>query len=416
MEITNIGGGTEAYNLYTVSNANYSKNTTFTGTLNGAAIVLTAAQLVGVHGVGSVLSGNPGVNTTWTLPIGAGIVTAIPNIKVGSTFKFTIVNNAVAGSRNAITVTAGADSTLVDTGRGGNFILEESKNTVMTYLGVITDAATGAHNVYPLTNSVIDDLTVASAPGAGAAQTLTAAMLIGGVVIDDPEVVTTTWTLDTAAAVVAALPNCIVGTSLDFTVINQGTAGAGDRIVLAAGAGGAFVGSIETNELTLVEGINPTGRFRLVVTNVGAPAYEFYPLTSVTNTSIDLKPEMGAITAGLDGAGPAITAAMLLGGVLFGNPGGAAAWTLPDAVDVVLAIPNCKIGTTFLFTCMNNAVNGTVQAITVTAGANVTLTDVPTGGNFVLTEGTNEIMTYRVIVTAIAGAGAYTVIPMTSSL
>lgn len=412
LEFTNVTGGTETYNIYASSNTNYAQNVTAATGVDGAAVVLTAAQLVGAHGKGSVIMGDPGVSTTWTLPAGAGLLTAIPNIKVGSTFEFTVINNSAVNTGYAITVTAGAQSTFVDTTRGGNFIVQEGKNPVMTYVGVITDAGTGAHTVYPKVSSLVNDRTVATAPGAGAAQTISAAAILGGLIVDDPEVVAATWTLDTAANVVAAMPNYVIGSSIEFTVINQATAGTGERITIAMPGSGTFVGSAAANELTLIEGINPTGRFKLVITS--AATYDVYPLDSVVNTTVDLKTEMCAYSDAVDGAAPAITAAMMIGGILRGDPGGAAAWTMADAVDVVAAIPGCKVGTSFVVTCINAGTHGAAEAITIGAGAGGTRVDSEGGTvSYVITEGTNEIMSYRILITNIGtGTEAYSMFPM----
>ena len=63
-------------------------------------------------------------------------------------------------------------------------------------------------------------------------------------------------TFPTAAAVVASLPNPLVGTSLNLTVV----CGSGGGATLTAGAGGSQVGNMVVNA-------SASGQFRLTVTN-----------------------------------------------------------------------------------------------------------------------------------------------------
>ena len=65
--------------------------------------------------------------------------------------------------------------------------------------------------------------------------TLTAAMLLGGLILRDPNGGARTDTTDTAALIVAAFPNAIVGSSFSVTVRN--TADAAETITVAGGAG-----------------------------------------------------------------------------------------------------------------------------------------------------------------------------------
>jgi hypothetical protein len=68
--------------------------------------------------------------------------------------------------------------------------------------------------------------------------TYTAADIIGGIVVRDPNGASRTDTLPTAAQLVAALPGVRVGDIVDCLLVNG--ADAAENITLQAGAGGAF--------------------------------------------------------------------------------------------------------------------------------------------------------------------------------
>lgn len=104
--------------------------------------------------------------------------------------------------------------------------------------------------------------TTATAVGTGN-QTLSAAELLGGVIDDDPEGAAT-WTTDTAANIVAAIPNARVGLTFDVVLHNDATAASGEVVTLAGGTGVTIAGTA----LTLTEGTNETGLLRLRLTNV----------------------------------------------------------------------------------------------------------------------------------------------------
>ena len=70
----------------------------------------------------------------------------------------------------------------------------------------------------------------AAAPGT-TNQTITITQLKTGILYDDPEGAGT-WTLPTAALIVAGLPDYVVGDCLDFSVINNATTGADEIITM----------------------------------------------------------------------------------------------------------------------------------------------------------------------------------------
>ena len=117
-------------------------------------------------------------------------------------------------------------------------------------------------------------------PGAGAAQTITIANLVTGLLHDDPEG-NSTWTLPTAALAVAGVNNVAVNDCIDFVVINDATSTVDEKITIAMGSGGTAVGLMVVDS-QLVAGIRGSGSglFRMRFTNVtsGAEAYVVYRL------------------------------------------------------------------------------------------------------------------------------------------
>ncbi len=108
------------------------------------------------------------------------------------------------------------------------------------------------------------------------AVTLTAAQLLGGLILEDPNGGAVTATLPTAALLVAAMPDAIVGSAFEFTIRN--TADAAETITVAAGDGGTASG-------TMTIGQNNTKRFLVVLTNVtpSSEAYTVYSLGTVVH-------------------------------------------------------------------------------------------------------------------------------------
>ncbi len=109
----------------------------------------------------------------------------------------------------------------------------------------------------------------------GATVQLTAAQVIGGMIIDAVTAANTA-TLPTAASIVAAIPNCRVGTSFLLTYKNAATGAY--TITVAASTGSTVVGTA-----TIAQ--NNTKIFRAVVTNVtsGAEAVTFYSIGTLVH-------------------------------------------------------------------------------------------------------------------------------------
>ncbi len=114
----------------------------------------------------------------------------------------------------------------------------------------------------------------AAAPGTGN-QTITIAQLKTGILYDDPEGAGT-WTLPTAALIVAGLPGYKVGDCLDFVVINDATTGADEIITMAVGTGGTAAGNLLVAAPNVTEDQENSGsaQFRIRITS--ATAYTCY--------------------------------------------------------------------------------------------------------------------------------------------
>jgi hypothetical protein len=126
--------------------------------------------------------------------------------------------------------------------------------------------------------SLVQKFPAPAVPGAGAAQTLTIANLLTGILHDDPEG-NSNWTLPTAALAVAGVAGVAVGDCIDFVVINDATSAADEKITLLMGTDGTAVGLMVVDS-QLVAGIrgHGSGAFRIRFTGVasGSEAYVCY--------------------------------------------------------------------------------------------------------------------------------------------
>lgn len=79
---------------------------------------------------------------------------------------------------------------------------------------------------------------------AGATATLTAAQILGGMLVANPSTSAATYTLPTAAQIDTALPNATVGSTFDLNLVNIGTSSGAVTLATATGltdGGNAFV-------------------------------------------------------------------------------------------------------------------------------------------------------------------------------
>jgi predicted RecA/RadA family phage recombinase len=106
------------------------------------------------------------------------------------------------------------------------------------------------------------------------AVTLTAAEVLSGLVVADPNGAARTYTLPTAALLVAAMPGARVGDVVRCYVING--ADAAETLTLAAGAGGAFDANQTASSQVIPQ--NASKMVHIRITNIGAAteAYVVY--------------------------------------------------------------------------------------------------------------------------------------------
>lgn len=117
---------------------------------------------------------------------------------------------------------------------------------------------------------------------AGTTKTITAAQMLGGLVLHDPTGASND-TLDTANNLVAAMPGAAVGQSFYWDLVN--IADASEIITVVAGTGGTlFTYSPASGTYTLAQ--NTGRRFLVQLTNVdikgGTAAYTVYSLGAFT--------------------------------------------------------------------------------------------------------------------------------------
>jgi hypothetical protein len=70
---------------------------------------------------------------------------------------------------------------------------------------------------------------------ATATATLTAAQILGGMLVANPSTSAATYTLPTASAIDSALPNATAGSTFDLSIVNTGTSSG--AVTLALGTG-----------------------------------------------------------------------------------------------------------------------------------------------------------------------------------
>src|SRR5690242_6722136 len=125
-----------------------------------------------------------------------------------------------------------------------------------------------------LANRLVDFLTVTTDTTAGAL-TYTAAMLLGGLILRDPNGAGRSDVTPTAAQILAALEGkATVGQGFEFTIRN--TADAAETITVTAGTGVTLSGT-----MTIAQ--NNSKRFLAVITGISTPAVTIYSLGTVVH-------------------------------------------------------------------------------------------------------------------------------------
>ncbi|VVU94772.1 hypothetical protein CPAV1605_497 [seawater metagenome] len=113
------------------------------------------------------------------------------------------------------------------------------------------------------------------------AQTLTIAQILTGIILCDPTAAAT-HTTPTAALTVAGVTGVAVGDTIDFHLLNTGTAGEDETITVAAGTGVTLVGFADVENSATTHDAFSVGssHWRIRFTNVtsGSEAYTIYRL------------------------------------------------------------------------------------------------------------------------------------------
>lgn len=110
-----------------------------------------------------------------------------------------------------------------------------------------------------------------STAGAG---TLSAAQLMTGVIVRDTNGASRTDTLDTAAAIVAAVPGAKVGDMLECYIING--ADAAEVLTIAAGTGGGFDANQTASSRDIIQNTSKLLHIRLTNVTPSSEAYVAY--------------------------------------------------------------------------------------------------------------------------------------------
>jgi hypothetical protein len=211
--------------------------------------------------------------------------------------------------------------------------------------------------------TIIGQMSTATLTTAGAV-TYTPEQLLGGLILRDPNGDDRSDVTPGAAQIIAALPQASVGNFFEFTMRN--TADADETITITAGAGVTLSG-------TMTIPWNREKRFFCLVTGTGTVT--IYALGNQSGTG-SLIGRTSVSTINTAGAAT-YTGAQLLGGLILRDPNGADRSDLtPTGAQIAAALTDQGCGSnitglSFEFIIRNTA--SAAQTITVTAGANITL-------------------------------------------
>lgn len=166
-----------------------------------------------------------------------------------------------------------------DAGKGqdASGALQYSRGIVLTASGSEDDLASVLliGQCPAITQTAWQRYVVTTKTTAGAV-TYSAAELIGGLILRDPAGASRSDVTPTAAAIVAGITGCVVGSGFEFTIRND--ADAAETITLTAGSGITLSGT-----MTIAQ--NYSKRFIAVVTNIGSgtEAVTVYSLGTVVH-------------------------------------------------------------------------------------------------------------------------------------
>jgi len=234
---------------------------------------------------------------------------------------------------------------------GNNIYTPNAQNNPMSETSAISIAAAAAAAASQFSYNDV----------ATAAPTLTAAQMVGGAVDLTTQTTAQTVTTDTAANIVALVPNLQIGSTFDFILKNSYPAAAAVA-TLAAGSG------VTIDSATVI----PPGAalfFKAIVTNATAGSYA----VTLYNVSLPATADAKYSTAALQSA--VIPAANLTGAkiVAFDNTGTTPANLQVDtAANIINAIPNAFVGQSYLLKIRNSS--GSANTATITTNTGVTLT------------------------------------------
>lgn len=217
-----------------------------------------------------------GVTTGIGVLIGAIFAIALNTVTVGNSFEAT-AEGVWDIAKLSTEVWIAGDKIYWD---NGNARATNAPTAAMRLIGAANEAAanpttTGRVRLNGSSALLEDDSAPAAASHSDAGGvTITAAEFLGRTIVADPNGAGRTYTLPTAALLVAALPGVRVGDVLDCLIVNG--ADAAEAITLAAGTGGAF--DANQTAASRVIGQNTSKLVRIRFTNVTAAseAYVVY--------------------------------------------------------------------------------------------------------------------------------------------
>ena len=258
--------------ILTANDADWFDLLTVTNVTTAGAATFTSAQIEG----GIITRDPSGADRTDVMPTAALLVAGITSCAVGSSVRFQIKNTSDADE--LITLSAGAGGTHSPT----DIYIKPGQTKEL--LAVVTNATltTEAYTLYDF-DAFRDHLAkFAVTDDTADAKTWTAANLLAGLLLRDPNGGDRSDVTPTAALIVAAVPDARVGSTFEFIIVN--TANAAETITLTAGAGVTLV----PTSITITQ--NSSSLFVARITNVGTPAVSIYEVSStdIANEAVTL--------------------------------------------------------------------------------------------------------------------------------
>lgn len=229
----------------------------------------------------------PGKNIDLTAPTGG--VTSGVGALIGRLFSVAL--QTVAAAASFVGATAGVWSLAKTSAQAwvvGEKIYWDNTNkradNVPTagfrYIGICVEAAanpssTGKVLLGAFSGPIQGDALPAAATNATAgAVTLTAAEILGGIVVVDCAGAGRTYTLPTAALLVAAIPGAQVGDVVRCLIVNGSDAA--ESITLAAGSGGGFDTNQTSASRIIAQNVSKVVHIRLTNVTAASEAYVVY--------------------------------------------------------------------------------------------------------------------------------------------